>query len=130
MSRLDAVTDSATKLMERYLFGEAGRQVNEFIWNETLRLVYRSEQGAQERERIRCNGTALAYTLERSLRLMHPFMPFITEALWQQLPQQGESIMVAAWPEAGERDIRCRTGIRGIDGPGDIGAQRPALRRA
>ena len=46
----------------------------------------------------------LAYMLERSLRLLHPFMPFITEALWQQVPHQGESIMVAPWPVAGQRD--------------------------
>jgi valyl-tRNA synthetase len=46
----------------------------------------------------------LAYTLERSLRLLHPFMPFITEALWQQLPHTGQSIMVAPWPQAGARD--------------------------
>ena len=41
----------------------------------------------------------LAYALERSLRLLHPFMPFVTEALWQELPHVGESVMIAAWPE-------------------------------
>jgi valyl-tRNA synthetase len=47
----------------------------------------------------------LAYTIERSLRLLHPFMPFITEALWQQVPHVGTSIMTAAWPVAGAPDI-------------------------
>jgi len=42
----------------------------------------------------------LVYTLERMLRLLHPFMPFITEELWQALPHQGDSIMIAPWPEA------------------------------
>src|SRR5699024_10986316 len=46
----------------------------------------------------------LAYTIERSLRLLHPFMPFITETLWQQVPHRGDSIMISPWPEAGERD--------------------------
>ena len=44
----------------------------------------------------------LAYTLERALRLLHPFMPFVTEALWQELPHAGESVMIAPWPEAGD----------------------------
>jgi valyl-tRNA synthetase len=41
----------------------------------------------------------LAYVLERALRLLHPFMPFVTEELWQRLPHAGESIMVAPWPQ-------------------------------
>jgi valyl-tRNA synthetase len=46
----------------------------------------------------------LAYALERIMRLLHPFMPFATEAMWQALPHSGESVMVAPWPEPGERD--------------------------
>jgi valyl-tRNA synthetase len=42
--------------------------------------------------------------IERSIRLLHPFMPFVTEALWQELPHIGESVMIAAWPAAGSRD--------------------------
>jgi len=44
----------------------------------------------------------LAYVLERTLRLLHPFMPFVTEELWQQLPHSGDALIVAAFPEAGE----------------------------
>ncbi|MEJ7839687.1 MAG: class I tRNA ligase family protein, partial [Thermomicrobiales bacterium] len=46
----------------------------------------------------------LAFTIERSLRLLHPFMPFITESLWQQVPHHGPSIMRASWPTAGPVD--------------------------
>ena len=41
----------------------------------------------------------LAYVLDNTMRLLHPFMPFITEEIWQNLPHQGESITVAAWPK-------------------------------
>ncbi|MBC7252326.1 MAG: class I tRNA ligase family protein, partial [Anaerolineae bacterium] len=45
----------------------------------------------------------LVYVLERAMRLLHPFMPFVTEAIWQNLPHEGESIMVAPWPEVEEQ---------------------------
>jgi valyl-tRNA synthetase len=47
--------------------------------------------------------------MERSVRLLHPFMPFVTEALWQELPHAGESVMIAAWPEAGRRNEAAET---------------------
>ena len=43
--------------------------------------------------------------MERSIRLLHPFMPFITEALWQEVPHTGDSVMIASWPEAHPRDL-------------------------
>ena len=104
ISRLDAVTESATNLMERYLFGEAGRQINEFIWNELCDWYIEASKVRKNEGESAVTAQVLAYTIERSLRLLHPFMPFITESLWQQLPHVGESIMVAAWPEACERD--------------------------
>jgi valyl-tRNA synthetase len=116
ISRLDAVTDSATKLMERYLFGEAGRQVNEFIWNELCDWYIEASKVRKDEGESAVTAQVLAYTLERSLRLLHPYMPFITEALWQQLPHQGESIMVAAWPEAGERDIASEQAFEALMG--------------
>ena len=106
ISRLDAVTATATQLMERYLFGEAGRQVNEFIWNELCDWYIEASKVRKNDGESAVTAQVLAFTLERSLRLLHPFMPFITEALWQQLPHRGDSIMVASWPEAGERDVQ------------------------
>lgn len=103
LSRLDEVTANTTRLLEGYLFGEAGRQINDFIWSELCDWYIEAAKVS-----LRQDGSVapkvLAYTLERSLRLLHPFMPFITEALWQQIPHAGDSIMIAPWPEAGERD--------------------------
>ena len=106
ISRLDAVTDSVTSLLDRHLYGEAGRQVSDFLWNELAdwyieAAKVRMRDGG---EPARTVGRVIAYVLERSLRLLHPYMPFITEALWQQLPHAGDSIVVASWPEAGARD--------------------------
>ncbi len=106
LSRLDAVTADATKLMTGHLYGEAGRQVQDFVWSELCdwyieAAKVRGKGTAEERQTV---AQTLAYTLERSLRLLHPYMPFITEALWQELPHVGESVMIAPWPVAGTRD--------------------------
>jgi valyl-tRNA synthetase len=105
LNRLDDVTRSSTRLLDSYLFGEAGRQINDFIWSELCDwYIEASKVRLKDAEESKVVAQALAYTIERSLRLLHPFMPFITEALWQQVPHRGDSIMVAPWPEAGTRD--------------------------
>jgi valyl-tRNA synthetase len=113
LSRLDEVTASTTRLLEGYLFGEAGRQINDFIWSELCDWYIEAAKVS-----LRSPGSqapqVLAYTLERGLRLLHPFMPFITEALWQQLPHVGESIMVAPWPEPGSRDNEAERAFGGL----------------
>ncbi|MEJ7901144.1 MAG: class I tRNA ligase family protein, partial [Thermomicrobiales bacterium] len=103
LSRLDEVTRSSTRLIEGYLFGEAGRQINDFIWSELCDWYIEAAKVGLRNESSQA-PQVLAYTLERSLKLLHPFMPFITEALWQQVPHVGESIMVATWPEPGTPD--------------------------
>jgi valyl-tRNA synthetase len=106
LSRLDAVTADVTRLLEGFNLGEAGRQVRIFIWNElcdwyieAAKVRLRGDEGER-----RAVAQTLAYALERSVRLLHPFMPFITEALWQELPHVGESVVIAPWPAAGQRD--------------------------
>jgi len=107
LSRLDDVTAETTRLLEAYLFGEAGRQINEFTWTELCDWYIEAAKVRQRDSHPDAATVAqvLAYTIERSLRLLHPFMPFITEALWQQVPHVGTSIMTAAWPVAGAPDI-------------------------
>ncbi|MDP9363351.1 MAG: valine--tRNA ligase, partial [Chloroflexota bacterium] len=106
LSRLDAVTADASRLLGNHLYGEAGRQLRDFVWSELCDWYI-------EAAKVRLRGTpaeraavaqTLAYALERSARLFHPFMPFLTEALWRELPHAGESVMVAPWPAAGARD--------------------------
>ncbi|MDQ4045149.1 MAG: valine--tRNA ligase, partial [Chloroflexota bacterium] len=107
VSRLDAVTAGVTGLMERHLYGEAGRQIADFLWSEVADWYIEAAKVRlrEEGEAARTVGQVIVYVLERALRLLHPYMPFITETLWQQLPHAGESVMIAPWPEAGERDM-------------------------
>lgn len=105
LSRLDQVTASSTRLMETHLYGEAGRQINDFIWSELCDWYIEASKVRKEQDEAALVAQVLAYTIERSLRLLHPFMPFLTETLWQQVPHRGESVMIAPWPEAGERDL-------------------------
>jgi valyl-tRNA synthetase len=107
VSRTDAVIAETTGLLEGFQFLEAGRGLRDFIWSELCDWYI-------EAAKVRLRGTAeekqqvaqtLAWVLDRSLRLLHPFMPFATESMWQAIPHRGESIMVASWPAAAERDL-------------------------
>ena len=104
LSRLDATTAEATRLMGQHFYGEAGKLIREFVWSELCDWYI---EAAKVRLRDPSSPTVaqtLAFTLDRGLRLLHPFMPFVTEALWQELPHHGESLMIARWPTAGSRD--------------------------
>jgi len=106
ISRSDAVTAEVTSLLGNHFYGEAGRQLREFVWSELCDWYI---EAAKVRLRGNEAGRAavaqsLAFVLERSVRLLHPFMPFATEALWQQLPHVGQSVMIAPWPEAAQHD--------------------------
>ncbi|HLL49830.1 MAG TPA: class I tRNA ligase family protein, partial [Thermomicrobiales bacterium] len=106
LSRLDATIDDANRLMQAHQYGEAGKTIREFVWSELCDWYIEAAKVRQrgspaERQAV---AQTLAHTMERSIRLLHPFMPFVTEALWQELPHEGESVMIAAWPSAGARD--------------------------
>ena len=101
LTRLNETIERVTSLAERYEFGEVGRELYNFIWDdfcswyiEMAKLpLYGEEDVAKKTTR-----SILAYVLDQTMRLLHPFMPFITEEIWQHLPHEGESITVAAWP--------------------------------
>ncbi len=111
LSRYESVRREVDRLIEAWQLGEAGRQLYEFLWNEycdwyiEASKVRLNDAGSAEAQATR---QVLAYVLERSLRLLHPFMPFVTEAIWQNLPGlagDGRSIMVMRWPtESGQFD--------------------------
>ncbi|OCA91271.1 valine--tRNA ligase [Bacillus sp. FJAT-27225] len=102
LTRLNETIETVTRLSERYEFGEVGRALYNFIWDdfcdwyiEMAKLpLYGEDEAAKKTTR-----SILAYVLDNTMRLMHPFMPFITEEIWQHLPHQGESITTAEWPK-------------------------------
>jgi len=101
LTRLNTTIDDVTRLSDKYEFGEAGRVLYHFIWedfcNWYIEMAKLPLNGEDEAAKL-TTRSILAYTLDQIMRLMHPFMPFITEEIWQHLPHQGETITRAAWP--------------------------------
>jgi valyl-tRNA synthetase len=107
VSRLQAVTVDVTRLLEDYQLGEAGRQLYEFVWSEYCDWYIEASKArlaGGEPAAARATGQVLCHVLERALRLLHPYLPFVTEELWHHLPHGGEALIVADWPVAGARD--------------------------
>ena len=105
LSRLNRVAASVERLMRDYQFGEAQRLIHDFFWHE-----YAAWYIEMAKIRLRSDDATplpyLAYALERSLRMLHPFMPFVTEEIWQTLadyapppPDAPESLMIAEYPQ-------------------------------
>ncbi len=103
LHRLNQTIKNVTRLLEQYDFGEAGRSLTSFIWDEFcdwyIELAKLSLYG-EDQQAKKTTKSVLTYTLDRILRLLHPYMPFITEEIWQHLPHQGETITLSAWPQA------------------------------
>ena len=102
LSRFAKTAQGVTENLEKYELGEAGRLIYEFIWSEFCDwYIELSKARLYDKENVKPRKTAqyvLGYVLERTLRLLHPFMPFITEEIWQHIPHEGKSIMVSQWP--------------------------------
>ena len=102
LSRLNETIASVTKNFDKFEFGEAGRSLYNFIWNDFadwyIEMTKETLNGNDEAAKKNVQAV-LAYVLDNTLRLLHPIMPFVTEAIWQEMPHDGESIVVAAYPE-------------------------------
>ncbi len=102
LTRLNETIETVTRLSDRYEFGEVGRILYNFIWDDFcdwyIEMAKLPLYGEDEAAKL-TTRSILAYVLDNTMRLLHPFMPFITEEIWQNLPHKGESITTAAWPE-------------------------------
>eukprot|EP00887_Chlorella_sp_A99_P007370 scaffold2.g7370.t1 len=101
LSELHATAAAITAAQERYDFGEAGRLLYDFVWSgfadwyiEAAKARLYGEDAAAAAQ----TRAVLAYAYETILRLAHPFMPFITEELWQAVPHGGPALIAAPWP--------------------------------
>ncbi len=103
-SRLQATITAVREALDGYRYNDAAGALYQFLWNDfcdwyleiAKTALYRAGEPA-ERQRVQ---HTLVTVLETTLRLLHPFMPFITEDIWQRLPHVGESVMVAPYPRA------------------------------
>ena len=105
LTRLNETIEQVTRLSERYEFGEVGRALYNFIWDDFCDWYIEMSKlplNGEDEEAKLMTRSVLAYVLDNTMRLLHPFMPFITEEIWQNLPHEGESITVAAWPTVNE----------------------------
>jgi valyl-tRNA synthetase len=111
-SRLAAAAAGVRKSLDAYRFNDAASSVYQFMWSELcdwyLEIAKRSLYQTQDRVARAVTQRTLVETLEATLRLLHPFMPFISEEIWQRLPKDGgekgktpEFLMIAAFPKAG-----------------------------
>ena len=102
LSKLNTLIADVTENLEKYELGVAVQKVYDFLWDtycdwyiELTKARLYSEDPAQKQTALQ----VLVYVLDQTLRLMHPFMPFITEEIWQSLPHEGPALIVAKWPE-------------------------------
>ena len=102
LSKLNSVIPEVTENMERYELGVAAQKVYDFIWvsycDWYIELTKTRLQGEDEDSKLRAQQV-LCYVLTETLKLLHPFMPFITEEIWQALPHSGDYLMLQQWPQ-------------------------------
>ncbi|HIT24713.1 MAG TPA: valine--tRNA ligase [Candidatus Enterenecus avicola] len=103
LCRLGEVIGEVTENMEAYELGVASAKVYDFIWSDYcdwyIELTKARLQGEDEGAKVQAQQV-LVYVLTETLKLLHPFMPFITEEIWQALPHQGDFLMLQSWPKA------------------------------
>lgn len=101
LSRLNACIKQTTELLEKFELGMASQCLYDFVWSEfcdwyielTKPVLYGTDEDA------RCNAmSVLVYVLDKILKLLHPYVPFITEQIYQSMPSHGQSIMIESYP--------------------------------
>ncbi len=100
--RYNQTVKETTRLMDQYALGDAARVLYDFIWGDfcdwyielsKLDLYQEDEQNVKRAKSVLC------HVLDGVMRLLHPFMPFLTEEIWQHLPHEGEALITSSWPE-------------------------------
>jgi valyl-tRNA synthetase len=131
LARVNKVIAEATRALEEYRFNEGAQLIYHFIWHELCDWYLELSKPSlyhDDKNRRAITQKTLVYVLDKTLKLLHPYMPFITEEIWQHLPHEGESIMIADYPEVRpelvddvasremERIMGVITGVRNIRG--------------
>ena len=102
VSRYNTIVKEVTENLEKFELGTAVSKLYDFLWDDfcdwyielaKIRMNGEDDASAQGARQV------LVWTLSNTLKLLHPFMPFITEEIWQSLPHEGEALIVAQWPE-------------------------------
>ncbi|CAM9653610.1 unnamed protein product [Chrysoparadoxa australica] len=107
VSKCHLLVETVTAGVEAYSLGDAGRQIYEFLWDEYADWYIEASKTrrAMSPEVSKASRRVLVYVFDTCLRLLHPYMPYVTEVLWQQIPHSGESLMIAPWPKMDEGEL-------------------------
>lgn len=108
LHRLTETIEAVTRHLDRYDFGEAGRALYDFAWDDfcdwyiefSKLSLYGEDEAAKAQTR-----SVLVHVLDSLLRLLHPIIPFVTEEIWHYLPHEGEALAVAEWPGGHAEDL-------------------------
>ena len=102
LSKLNQLISEVTENMDKYELGVAIQKIYDYVWDtycDWYIELTKARLYSEDAERKDTAMKVLVYVLDQMLRLLHPFMPFITEEIWQSIPHEGDALIVAAWPE-------------------------------
>ena len=105
LSKFNRLVRDVTDNLDKFELGLAVAKLYDFIWDvfcDWYIELAKIKLGSGDEEAAKTARAVLVYVFSETLKLLHPFMPFITEEIWQALPHSGESIMVSKWPEYSE----------------------------
>ena len=105
LSKFNRLVKEVTENLDKFEIGLAVSKLYDFIWDvycDWYIELTKVRLNSDDEEKAKTARTVLVYVLSNTLKLLHPFMPFITEEVWQALPHDGESIMISAWPTVNE----------------------------
>ena len=111
LSKLNTLIAEVTENMDKYELGVAIQKIYDFIWDiycDWYIEMTKARLFAEDADRKQTAIGVLVYVLDQVLRLLHPYMPFITEEIWQSIPHEGDALIVAAWPQVRE-DLAFKT---------------------
>jgi len=102
LSKLNTLIAEVTENLEKYELGVAVQKIYDFVWDtycDWYIEMTKARLFSDDEDRKNTAISVLIYVLDQVLRLLHPFMPFITEEIWQSIPHEGNALIIAKWPE-------------------------------
>ena len=105
LSKLNTLISEVTENLEKYELGVAVQKIYDFVWDtycDWYIELTKARLYSEDAERKQTAIAVLVYVLDQILKLLHPFMPFITEEIWQSIPHEGSALIVAQWPAFSE----------------------------
>ncbi|MGX7030514.1 valine--tRNA ligase [Vagococcus zengguangii] len=117
LTRLNETISEVNRLFDGFEFGEAGRHLYNFIWDDFCDWYIEMSKEVlygEDEEQKHVTRSILAYVLDNILKLIHPIMPFVSEEIWEHVPHQGETLVTAPYPEV-NADLNDETAAAGME---------------